>query len=46
MDGSLVIMEHSIVDIFVTRMDGSLVMMERSLLSIFMLLQWMVAFSL
>ena len=45
-DGRLVIIEQSVVDIFVTPMNGSLVIMEGTLLSKFLLLQWMVALSL
>ena len=46
MDGSLVIMEGSLLLRFFTPMDDSLVIMDGSLLSRFLLLQWMVALSL
>ena len=47
MDGSLVIMDGSMLSIFFfTPKDGSLVIMEGSLLSIFLLRHWMVELSL
>ena len=46
MDGRVVIMEGSLLSIFLLLMDGSLVIMEGSVLSRSLLLQWMVALSL